>query len=190
MLPPHPSQRPAPPPPHPSSPIPIPFSSERVPPMYPPTLVHQVSAGLGVSSPTEARHGSPLLHMHLGPWASPCILFSWCLSFWKFPGVQVSWHSWSSWRVAIPFRAFKCYPNSFIGVNNSIQCLSMAICFYLSQLLSRASQRAALLGSCLETQHSIVSGIGACPWDRSQTGPVTGWPFLQSLLHFLSPHFF
>ena len=30
----------------------------------------------------------------------------------------------------------------------------------------------------------IVSGFGACPWDRSQVGSVTGWPFLQSLLHF------
>jgi hypothetical protein len=36
---------------------PSPFSSERVeaPPEHPPTLVHQVSAGLGTSSPTEAE---------------------------------------------------------------------------------------------------------------------------------------
>ena len=30
----------------------------------------------------------------------------------------------------------------------------------------------------------IVSGIVAWPWDRFQFGQVTGWPFLQSLLHF------
>ena len=27
----------------------------------------------------------------------------------------------------------------------------------------------------------IVSGVGACPWDRSQVGPVVGWPFPQPL---------
>ena len=35
----------------------------------------------------------------------------------------------------------------------------------------------------------IVSGIGACPWDGSQVGLVIGWPFSQSLLHFLSLNF-
>ena len=28
-----------------------------------------------------------------------------------------------------------------------------------------------------------MSGIGACPWDGFQVGPVIGWPFLQSVLH-------
>jgi hypothetical protein len=27
----------------------------------------------------------------------------------------------------------------------------------------------------------IVSGVGACPWDRSQVGPVVGWPLPQPL---------
>jgi len=31
----------------------------------------------------------------------------------------------------------------------------------------------------------IVSGFGAYAWDRSQVRPVTGQPFLSSLLHFL-----
>jgi len=30
----------------------------------------------------------------------------------------------------------------------------------------------------------IESGFGAHPWIGSQVGPITGWPFLQSLLHF------
>jgi hypothetical protein len=44
--------------------------------------------------------------------------------------------------------------------------------------------------SCLQAQHSISNGIRdwCCPtqppWDRSQVGPITGQPFLQSLLHF------
>jgi hypothetical protein len=30
----------------------------------------------------------------------------------------------------------------------------------------------------------IVSEFGACGWHKSQVGTVTGWPFLQALLHF------
>jgi hypothetical protein len=30
----------------------------------------------------------------------------------------------------------------------------------------------------------IMSGFGACLWDGFQVGLVTGWPFLQSLLHY------
>jgi hypothetical protein len=30
---------------------------------------------------------------------------------------------------------------------------------------------------------AIVSGFAVCRWDASQAGPVSGWPFFQSLLH-------
>jgi hypothetical protein len=30
----------------------------------------------------------------------------------------------------------------------------------------------------------IVSGFSVHAWDGSQDGPITGWPFFQSLLHF------
>jgi hypothetical protein len=57
------------------------------------------------------------------------------------------------------------------------------ICICLTQLLSRGSQRTAILGSCCK--HSItsliVSGIGIHPWNGAQVGPDTGWPFLQLL---------
>ena len=33
---------------------------------------------------------------------------------------------------------------------------------------------------------TIVSGFGNCIWDGSPGGAVSGWPFLQSLLHTLS----
>jgi hypothetical protein len=29
----------------------------------------------------------------------------------------------------------------------------------------------------------MVSGVGSLPWDGSQVGAVTGWPFPQFLLH-------
>ena len=48
-----------------------------------PFLGHQVSTGLGTSSPTKARQCSPLLHMCWGPRTSPCMLFGWWLSLWE-----------------------------------------------------------------------------------------------------------
>lgn len=39
------------------------------------TLEHQISTGLGISSPTEAKQGSPLLHMYLGPQTNLYLLF-------------------------------------------------------------------------------------------------------------------
>ena len=45
---------------------------------------------IDISSHTEARQGSPLLHMCQGPLTSPCMNFGWWLSQWELPGVQVS----------------------------------------------------------------------------------------------------
>ena len=36
---------------------------------------------------------------------------------------------------------------------------------------------------------ATVSGFGVYGWDGSLGGKVSGWPFLQSVLHFLSLHF-
>jgi hypothetical protein len=36
---------------------------------------------------------------------------------------------------------------------------------------------------------TIASGFGVCMWDGSPGGALTGWPFLQSLLHSLSLYF-
>ena len=91
--------------------------SKRVaPPAYHPTLVHEVSTGLGTSSPTESKQGSTLLHMCQGPWTSPCMLFGWWLSPWELPGVQVSWHCWSSCRIVIFWGPSIFPPNSSTGV--------------------------------------------------------------------------
>ena len=36
---------------------------------------------------------------------------------------------------------------------------------------------------------TITFGFGGCIWDGSPGGAVCGWPFLQSLLHTLTPYF-
>ena len=86
-------------------------------PGYPPTLVHQVSAGLGTSSPTKARQGSPLLHVCCRPLSSSYMLFDWCLSLWEPQEVQASWFCWSSCGVPIPFRTFNPSPNSSVRIS-------------------------------------------------------------------------
>ena len=72
------------------------------------------------------------------------------------------------------------------GFPTWVQWLAVSICICLCQLLGRASQRTAMLGSCLQVQHSISNSIRVwclpMGWISSQ--PVTGQPFLQSLLHF------
>ena len=61
---------------------PLPFVSEMVLPIgIPLPRRHQVSTGLGASSPTEARQGSPLLHMCWGPtflWEATYAITRWC----------------------------------------------------------------------------------------------------------------
>jgi hypothetical protein len=55
-------------------------------------------------------------------------------------------------------RASNPSPNSSIGDFNL--CLMFVdVCICLSQLLGRASQRTALLGSCLQAQHSIINSV-------------------------------
>jgi energy-coupling factor transporter transmembrane protein EcfT len=72
------------------------------PPARPPhSLGHQVSQGLGSSSPTEARAGSPLLCICQGPQTSLCMLPGWWLSVWKISGIWVSWDCWSPYGVTL-----------------------------------------------------------------------------------------
>jgi hypothetical protein len=81
---------------------------------YPTTKGPKVSTGWDPSAPIEARQGSPLLHLCLGPWTSPWMLFGWG-SLWELPGVQVSWHCRSFCGVDIHFSYFNPFPNSSMG---------------------------------------------------------------------------
>ena len=58
---------------------------------------------------------------------------------------------------------------------------------YLSDT-GRVSQETVITGSCHQAlvDITIVSGFGDRIWDGSLGGPVSGWPFLQFLLHTLS----
>ena len=88
--------------------------------------------------------------------------------------------------VAIPLGSFSPFPNSSTWFPNLIQWWSVSICIWLKSVSCRDSQRTAMPGSCLQAQYGISyrfwvwsAGMG---WIKG--GLVTGWPFLQSLLHF------
>jgi hypothetical protein len=70
----------------------------------------------------------------------------------------------------------------------SVQGLAASICLCICQTLAEPLRR-QLYQAPVSTQFlasKIVSGFGDCMWDGSPCGAVSGWPFLQSLLHILS----
>jgi hypothetical protein len=72
----------------------------------------------------------------------------------------------------------------------SVQWLAANICLYICKALAgplrrqpyQAPFRMHFLTSTIE------SGFGNSMWDESPGGTVSEWPFLQSLLHTLSPY--
>ena len=80
------------------------------------SLGHQLSTVLSTSSPTEARQGSPLLHMY----SRPRINHGCWLSLWEVWGVPVSCSCSFSYGVEIPFISFSPSSNSSILDRKSV----------------------------------------------------------------------
>lgn len=124
-----------------------------------PTLRHQASTELDSSSPTEGRHGSPLLHICWGSWISPCMFFVWWFSFW------ISQWSRLVDTFVLPMRLSSPWELSVLSLTlpewflTFIQCLSVGFWIFFSQLLVTASQRAIILGSSLQWQHRIINSV-------------------------------
>ena len=148
-------------------------------PWYSPVLGHRTFAGRRASPPIDAWLGHPLLHMQLDPWALPWVwelLEYWLVHIVVPPmGLQTSSAPW-----------VLCLAPSF-GTLCSIQWMAMSIHFCISQALAEPLRRQLYQGpvSLLLFASAIVSGFGACLWDRSPRWVVSGWSFLQSLLQTL-----
>ena len=65
--------------------------------------------------------------------------------------------------------------------------IHLCICQTLADPLQRHLYQAPVSKHLLAS--TIVSRFGNCIWDSSPGGAVSGWSFLQSLLHTLSPYF-
>jgi hypothetical protein len=74
-----------------------------------------------------------------------------------------------------------------IGTMCSVQWMAVSICLCicqaLAELLRRQLHQAPVSMHLLAS--TIVSGFGDCIWEGSPSGAVSGWPFLQFLLHTL-----
>jgi hypothetical protein len=74
---------------------------------------------------------------------------------------------------------------------HSAQWLAMSIHLYICQALAellRRQQYQAPINMHFPAS-TIASGVGDSMWDGSPDGAVSGWLFLQSLLHTLSLYF-
>ena len=101
--------------------------------------------------------------------------------------VRVGSYCCSSYGTANPFSFLGPFSSSSIGdpgLHLMDDCGHPLL--YLSGT-GRVSQESAISGSVSKNllASTIVSGVGDCLWDGSLGGAVSGWSFLQSLLHTL-----
>jgi hypothetical protein len=75
---------------------------------------------------------------------------------------------------------------SVLALSPPLGCLQ-CICIFMGKALAEPPRRQLYQFS--SSQQAIAFGFGISSWDGSLGGSVSGWPFLQSLLHFLSLDF-
>jgi hypothetical protein len=113
------------------------------------SLGPQAFWGLCASSLTEARPGSISavceLRSHISWWVLPGL---W-LSVWEISGVQVSWDCWSSYGVTHILSFFQAFPNSSTRVPGLCPLVGYKCLIMTCSATCWASQRTAMLGSCL-----------------------------------------
>jgi len=73
------------------------------------------------------------------------------------------------------------------SVQPLISSIRLCICQAPAESLRRQLHQAPVSMHFLAS--AIVTGFGDCIWDGSPGGAVSGWPFLQSLLHSFSLYF-
>jgi hypothetical protein len=91
----------------------------------------------------------------------------------------------------VPSATSILHPSPSLGYLCSVQWLAMSICFCICQALEEPLRRQLYQApvSMYLLASALVSGFGVCLWGGSPGGAVSGWPFLQSLLHSLSLYF-
>jgi Na+/H+ antiporter NhaC len=101
--------------------------------------------------------------------------------------VLVSSYCCSSYETVNLFSSLGAFSN-ILGILCSNQWMTMIIHFRICQALAEPLRRQLYQApvSKLLLTSAIVSGFGGCICDGSLGGVVSGWSFLQSLLHTLS----
>jgi hypothetical protein len=129
-----------------------------------------------------------MLHMRLEPWVPPCVLFGWWFSPWELWGYWLVYIVVSPMGLQTPSAPWVLFLAPPLGTLCSVQWLAesvhLCICQALAEPLRRQLYQAPV--SKLLLALTTVSGFRDCIWDGSPGGAVSGWPFLQSLLHILN----
>ena len=178
------------------SPPKIPYSLPYCSPTHPlpflalkfPYTGHRTFTGPRASLPLDDRLGHLLLHMQLEPPVPPCVFFDWWFNTREL---------WSYWlvHIVVPLRELQtpsapgvCSLAPSLGTLCSVQWMTVSIHFCICQALAGPLRRQLYQApvSKLLLAYAIGSGFGGCLWDGSPSGSVSGWLFLQSLLHTLS----
>jgi hypothetical protein len=152
-----------------------------------PILGHRAFTGPRASPPIDDQSGLPLLHMWLKPLVLSCVLFGWWFSPWELWRYRLVHIVVPPMGLQIPSAPWVCSPDPPLGTLCSVQWMAESIHFCICQALAEIFRRQlyqAPVSKHLLTS-TIVSGFGGCLWDGSPGGTVSGWPFLQSLLHTL-----
>ena len=93
--------------------------------------------------------------------------------------------------VVNPFSSLSLVSSFFIRNPSSVQWLAasihLCICQALAEPLRRQLYQIPVFKLLLAS--TIMPGFGDCIWDGSPGGAISGWPFLQSLLHTFSQYF-
>jgi hypothetical protein len=164
-------------------------------PTYPPTpaslpwhsLGHRAFTGPRASPPIDAQQGRPLLHMWLEPW----VLFGWWFSPWELWGYWLVHIAVPPMGLQTPSAPSVLSLTSLLATLRSVQWLAASICFCIclawAELLRRQLYQATVSMHLQES--TLVSVFGDCKWDGSSGRAVSGWSFLQSLLHTLYSYF-
>ena len=82
-----------------------------------------------------------------------------------------------------PLQVFYSFPQLFYKISRALSnvWLWVSASLYIGGTLRRKVCQAP---ACKHKRVSLtVSGLGSCPRNESQVGPVISWPFPQSLLH-------
>ena len=121
----------------------------------------------------------------------PCVLFGLWSSSWELQGVWPVDIVAPPMGLQIPSAPLVPAPTPPLGTLSSVQCLAVSIrlciCQALAEPLRRQPYQAPVSNHFWAS--TIASRFGVCVWDGSPDGAVSGWPFLQSLLHTLSLYF-
>ena len=183
-------------PPQAPIPSPLPFASKRVF-LHPPTLSSLTPLPFPFTVPPQDQKPSlPLISDK----AVLCYICSWShghshvyslvdgLVSGSSGGIDLLILSFVYWRCN-PFHSLSPFPNSSIGSLGSVRWLTVSICICITQMLKQLLRR--YLNQPPVKKHflalAIVSGFGVCRQDGSLGGVISGWLYLQSLLHFFCP---